>query len=273
MINGGLPSVSPDGKRIAFVSNRSGSSDVYVASSDGGSVAQVSHKTSFVSAPTWTADGRVAYSTFASGASTLYTSGPAGSDEKVVTSVPARSPLLSADGRSVLYSSGNFPHLTLVAGSVAGGATRPLSDSSAMIFNAVWSPDGKRIAYARADSMRDMQVWVMNADGTGARQLTKFPGSEGHPQWPAWSPDGRSLAVQAGVYNTPDHAKDVAHIWTVDVASGKATKLNAHEEPYLDETPSWFPDGKRIAFQSNRSGRMEIWVMNVDGSGATQITR
>jgi TolB protein len=58
----------------------------------------------------------------------------------------------------------------------------------------------------------------------------------------------------------------------VDVASGEAHKLEAHEQPYLDETPFWFPDGKRIAFQSNRTGRMEVWVMNADGSRQRQVT-
>lgn len=41
----------------------------------------------------------------------------------------------------------------------------------------------------------------------------------------------------------------------------------------LDETPSFFPDGNRIAFQSDRSGKMKVWVMNVDGTGAQMITR
>ena len=68
-------------------------------------------------------------------------------------------------------------------------------------------------------------------------------------------------------------AENTAHIWVIDVKSGAATKLNPHSTPYLDETPSWFPDGKRIAFQSDRSGRMEIWTMNADGSGAVQVTK
>jgi TolB protein len=66
--------------------------------------------------------------------------------------------------------------------------------------------------------------------------------------------------------------KNSAHIWIVDVRTGSARKLAAHDAAYLDETPSWFPDGKRLAFQSNRTGRMEVWVMNTDGSNARQVT-
>jgi Tol biopolymer transport system component len=64
-----------------------------------------------------------------------------------------------------------------------------------------------------------------------------------------------------------------SHIWVADVAGGEARKLAAHAERYADEVPSWFADGAHIAFQSNRTGRMEIWVMNADGAGARQVTR
>jgi Tol biopolymer transport system component len=65
----------------------------------------------------------------------------------------------------------------------------------------------------------------------------------------------------------------VAHIWVIDVASGSATRLAPHAAPRLDETPSWFPDGKRLAFQSDRTGRMEIWTMKTDGTDPRQVTR
>jgi TolB protein len=113
----------------------------------------------------------------------------------------------------------------------------------------------------------------MNADGSGARQLTRFSATDGSPQWPAWSPDGSRLAIQSGNYNRQNPSENTAHVWLIDVKGGAATRLNPHNRPYLDETPSWFPDGKRIAFQSDRSGRMEVWVMNADGSGATQVTK
>jgi TolB protein len=84
-----------------------------------------------------------------------------------------------------------------------------------------------------------------------------------------WSADGRKLAIQVNSRNQ----KNSAHIWLVDVASGEGRKLGAHDQQYLDETPSWFPDGKRVAFQSDRTGRMEVWIMNVDGTNAQQVTR
>jgi Tol biopolymer transport system component len=45
-----------------------------------------------------------------------------------------------------------------------------------------------------------------------------------------------------------------------------------HRRCLLDETPAWLPDGKRIAFQSTRSGVMEVWIMNADGTNARSVT-
>ena len=54
--------------------------------------------------------------------------------------------------------------------------------------------------------------------------------------------------------------------------SGQAKRLAPHGPGRLDETPAWFPDGKRIAFQSDRAGAFDVWIMGVDGSGERQIT-
>jgi Tol biopolymer transport system component len=79
--------------------------------------------------------------------------------------------------------------------------------------------------------------------------------------------------VQSATGDPKNEKTHVGNIWVVDVATGAATKLAPHSEPYLDELPNWFPDGKRIAFQSNRTGRWEVWTMNADGTGAKQLTR
>jgi TolB protein len=85
-----------------------------------------------------------------------------------------------------------------------------------------------------------------------------------------------AVASHQATAHTPfaaDTTKGIGTIWIVDVATGRSVKIGEHATPYLDELPSWFPDGKRIAFQSDRTGRWEIWLMNVDGSGARQLTR
>lgn len=273
VINGGLPSVSPDGDAIAFISNRSGTYDVYATSADGSELLRITNTPANESAPIWTLDGRVVFSVWADNASTLYAASSRNPQPAVIGTAAGRQPMISPDGKKLIYSSGQFPSMHLVESALDGSNVRTLTKVPSASFNAVYSPDQSRIAFARADSTRQLQVWVMNADGTGERQLTRFAAEDGSPQWPAWSPDGTRLAIQSGRYNRNAPAENTAHIWIVDVKTAAATRLNPHTTAYLDETPSWFPDGKRIAFQSDRSGRMEVWVMNADGTGAVQVTR
>lgn len=283
VINGGLPSVSPHGDAIAFISNRSGTYDVYITSPDGAELLRVTNTPANESAPYWTNDARVVFSTMVEGAtmaatmaaskSTVYAASSRAPQPLIIGTAAGMQPIISPDGKKLIYSKGQFPSMHLVEAALDGSNVRTLTKVPSASFNAVYSPDQSQVAFARADSTRQLQIFLMNADGTGERQLTRFSAEDGSPQWPAWSPDGARLAIQSGRYNRNAPAENTAHIWIVDVKSGATTRLNPHTTPYLDETPSWFPDGKRIALQSNRSGRMEIWVMNSDGTGAVQVTR
>ncbi len=264
-VHGGAPAVSPDGSRIAFVSDRGGASNFYLVHADGSGEVQLTEGSDQRSSPVWEAHGRhLVFSAWAGGQSRIYAIDADGKGQRQIGTAPARNPAVSPDGKSVLYAD---RRIYLAA---AEGPAQPITTGVALEFDATWSPDGKRIAFVRSGPDRKTNIWLMNADGSEQRQLTHIPDGEGHVEWPVWSPDGRQIAVQAGVY-TPQ--KSVAHVWTVDAATGDARKLAAHEQPYQDETPSWFPDGKRLAFQSNRTGRWEIWAMAADGTGARQITR
>jgi Tol biopolymer transport system component len=273
IMNGGLPSVSPHGDAIAFISNRDGSHDVYVTSPDGSRLMRITNTPEPESAPVWTANARVVFATWADNKSTVYAASSDSPQPTVIGTVAGNQPAISPDGKKLIYSKGKYPSMRIAESALDGSDERELSKTPSAQFNAVYSPDQTLIAFARADSTRQLQIWVMNADGSGERQLTQFTAEDGSPQWPSWTSDGARLAIQSGKYSRNAPAENTAHIWVIDVKSGAATKLNAHSTPYLDETPSWFPDGKRIAFQSDRTGRMEIWVMNADGSGAVQVTR
>jgi TolB protein len=267
--NGSLPAVSPDGSHIAFVSNRGGSEDVFVIAADGSGETQLTHTPEEESAVGWTADGKqVVFAVFANDVSRLYAISPDGKHQREIGHVPGRGPMLSPDGKKLLYMTGTWTATELMVSALDGSQAQQIPAGSPIAWNNHWSPDGERIAFTgQDDATRKLAVFVMKADGSERRQVTHFTPEEGAAQWPVWSPDGRRLAIQVNV-----HKAHTACIWVVDVASGEAKKLAAHEPPYLDETPSWFPDGKRIAFQSDRTGRMEVWVMNADGSEPRQVT-
>jgi Tol biopolymer transport system component len=218
----------------------------------------------------WSANGKeIVYSVRTDSASSIHAIDPKGKHARALGTVTGRAPMLAPDGAHVVAMAGTWTATQLIVSALDGSHARAITDGSSIAWNNHWSPDGTRIAFTgRNQPDGELAVFVMNADGTGRRQVTMIPPEEGGAQWPVWSPDGRSIAVQVN----SRLKKGSAHIWIVNVASGEGRKLAAHDDAFLDETPSWFPDGKRIAFQSNRTGRMEVWVMNADGTGAQQVT-
>ena len=139
-----------------------------------------------------------------------------------------------------------------------------------------WSPDGRQILF-EGNGDRGSQVWVANADGSGAHALTPTP--DGCPNQactegvqPAWSPDGRSIAFVA-----PEHYAGTftrTALVLLDFASGSTTELYATTEAGLAR-PSWSPDSKHIVLEIDHySGTPEvtslvssvIGVVDVNGS-------
>ena len=271
VIHGGLPVVSPDGSRIAFLSNRGGAEDLFVIGADGTGETQLTLTPEAEAAPGWTPDGKqIVFSVFANDTSRFYGIDPDGKNLRTIASVPGRAPTLSPDGKRLVSMAGTWTATRLMVSAADGSNAKQINDGSSIAWNNHWSPDGKRIAFTgRTEPGCGLAVFVMNADGSERRQVTHLAPEEGRAQWPVWSPDGTRLAIQV---NFNDPKAHICHLWIVEVSTGGASKLATHSQPYLDETPSWFPDGKRIAFQSDRTGQMEVWVMNADGSGQRQVT-
>lgn len=127
-------------------------------------------------------------------------------------------------------------------------------------YHCAFSPDGRRVAFTSTRS-GDAELWVSDADGSGAVQLTSLQAQD--TNCPAWSPDGEFIAFSSNSEGEWD-------IYLVPAAGGKPRRLTSHQS--IDIGPSFSRDGRWIYFTSMRSGDYRIWRMPATGGDAQQVT-
>jgi len=266
---GGDPSVSPDGSRIVFTSDRSGRSQLYVMNADGSSVHQLTADPAGAYSGRWSPDGTlILYCSKGATTEQIVVIRPDGQGRRVVIETRnAQSPSWWPRGGKILFTAGAFPNLHMQTIDLDGTNRRAVIPDSGFNYDAVWSPDGGTIAFVRGIPHQGVRVYLMNADGGNQRRLTSGLDNE---ERPAWSPDGRSLAFQS---STRGADSTQAFINVVDVLDGTSRRLGTHSKIQLDETPSWFPDGKRLAIQSDRDGDWSVYVIDTAGTLAARLTR
>lgn len=117
-----------------------------------------------------------------------------------------------------------------------------------------WSPDGEQIAFASTLD-GNYNIFAIDADGRNQIRFTNHPSDDSHPDW---SPDGRQIAFQSHRFGTWD-------IFVVDTETFIETQLTDSQGDYRE--PSWSPDSSKIAM-----GESEIYIINANGTGLTNIT-
>jgi Tol biopolymer transport system component len=267
-MDGGMPVVSPDGKRIAFMSTRGGAPDTWVMNADGTGARKLPlwPQSRY---GTWAPDSRHLSLFRADGDSAgIYRVDVESGEYRLLRSEKGvRSVAVSPDGYRVVFSTSNPPNIALVLVTMDGSERKVLTPDG-RFFSAAWSPDGKSLAYMKLGD----GVWVMDADGTSPRQIAK----EG--SGPVWSPDGKSIAYVETVMAPRQPGQQWAQPQRADIVivnpdgTGRRV-LTSQPENLVVETPSWFPDSTTLAVQLVRDGVTSIHVLDLNGKLLESLTR
>ena len=191
-------------------------------------------------------------------------------------------PFWSPDGARIAFVSSDGVHAGIRVMERDGrGLTQVTDDRSWNLFTEFdpWSPDGKKLLFL-SDGGRGLDLWTMNPDGTGKVRLTEsgcivpIPGLSGYGA--DWSADGRGIVYTSCLFDDAaiqevnlSAIRTEADIWIMDADGGNKKQLTTDGDARL---PLWQPQGDRIAYLADRSGSREIWTVQSDGTGKTQVT-
>ena len=141
---------------------------------------------------------------------------------------------------------------------VARGVTSRLTFDDGNEMNPAWSPDGERIAYA-SDRSGSYRTYIRLASGAGGDDTVATIADNGPSGPTGWSPDGGTLAVRHLGSTQWD-------IWMMPLLPGAKPSLFL-KTPFNEQWARISPDGRWVAYQSDQSGRDEVYVQAVSGAG------
>ena len=215
---------------------------------------------------------------------------------------PDESPSVARTGAIAFVNSRS--RATLLVHRLGTGETRSLATHHSVLWAPAFSPDGREVAFARAETGGAWHIWTVAADGGTPRQITASRLPEIYPRY---TPDGTAILFHTWgseprrIWRVPreggqaipltpartehDEYADISpdgqwlafarteagkvHVYIAPVAGGEARRLT--DAP--STTPRWSPDGQWIAFGSDRSFAGGIWLIRADGTGQRRLTQ
>ena len=275
------PRWSPDGTRLAFISerDRQPKAQLYVMPADGGEPTRLTDLKHGVADPVWSPDG----THLACIARVGGWQEPEREEERQ-ESKPARvitALKYQANGEGFIYD--RRPHIFVIA--VDGGEARQLTEGDFADADPAWSPDGRLLAFTSArhadrDYDNASDIWVVPIQGGEPRHVTDTAGPVGQP---AFSPDGRTIAYLGHRY--PNESGRNRRVFTVPVAGGVPTCLTMDLDrcciPFFASIgPQWSADGRSIMFAVEEQGDIPVYRVRAAGgalperilAGTRQVT-
>ena len=252
----GFPSWSPDGKTLVFADVESGHYGLYKVAAEGGTPVRF---TSFIGEhPKWSPDGQYILFDADLGDSVKLMSSHGGRPVRIVPESihvsKGGNPIWSPDGSRIAFKADSTVWVLEIE---TGTFTKAFEAAGKRPIPSCWSRDGKSILLWLLDPQDPRSaIWRVVPDGEA---VELFPPVEGKAyRYADESPDGSLVAFALCEGRACD-------LWVAPSGGGKAVQLTMH--PAYDDTPCWSPDGTKIAFTSARSGRMDVYVMDLDVEG------
>ena len=233
-----------------------------------GKARQVTHSQNYD--PSLSPDGRsMVYISYIGGHEQFFVASLDGRENRQLTTDAAdhEDPAWSPDGKTIAFVYIKEGHAQIALMPAAGGPMDILTTSAERVIHPSWSPDGKRVAYCADDDLKPPKknpAAIKIIDLATRRVRIRIGWLY---TYPVGSPDGHSLAFRRMVEDTN------SEVFVADSAG--MNQRNITNSPAFDGWPAWSPDGRLIAFASNRGGKgdYEIYVMRPDGSDVRLVAR
>ena len=240
--------------RIAYISDRTGESEIWVMDWNGKNKKQLTKHNSLALAPSWSPDGKhLAFTSYLRGTPAIYLLTPQEGYLKLLWDKGGvnSSASISPNGRTVAFASSQDGNVDIYTIPIEGGEARRLTSARGIDTQPSWAPNGRQIAFTSARS-GSPQIYMMDADGSNIRRLS-FDGYF-HDE-STWAYDGTRIAC-----TTRDEGN--FQIATIDTVTNERMVIPA---PGNNESPCFSPEGSMIAFESNRSGKPQIYITDANG--------
>ena len=237
------PVWSPDGHRIAFVSDRDGNSrKIYTMNSDGSDVRRIAPSSGGSPTLVWSPDGRhIAFRQFDRG---------------------------EWDAESDGYI--GIVYFVAIVGSDGSGFRR-IMESDSPISEPAWSPDGQRMAFITTED-KMLTLYIVDPEGVNLRQVVATPMHQGESSPTlVWSSDGQHIAfrssddIERGVSSPPS-----VHFVAIVGSDGSGFRRIMESDSPISE-PAWSPDRQRMAFTTTGDKMLTLYIVDAEGANPHQV--